>query len=117
VLSIGPTAAMHFKRGKTRLAMHRFDRPQGSYANISNLNVPPFGGEDFQNQPDHAGTHGFLSRKLPACSIVRPTGTKGAAMEPLSFSPPWDSSWPVEGVLRIMTDLAEDADEARRDVE
>jgi hypothetical protein len=45
-----------------------------------NLNAAPFGGEDFQTNLIMPEPTAFLSRKLPACSIIRPTATKGAAM-------------------------------------
>jgi len=44
------------------------------------LNSPPFGGEDFQTNLIMPEPTIFLSRKLPVCSIVRPTATAGAAM-------------------------------------
>jgi hypothetical protein len=44
------------------------------------LNTPPLGGEDFQTNLIMPEPTAFLSRKLPACSIIRPTATKGAAM-------------------------------------
>jgi len=43
------------------------------------LNVPPFGGEDFQTNLIMPEPTFFLSKKFPACSIIRPTSTKGAA--------------------------------------
>jgi len=44
------------------------------------LNAPPFGGEEFSTSLVMPEPCPFLSRKLPPCSIVRPTNTKGAAM-------------------------------------
>ena len=79
------------------------------------LNSSPFGGEDFQTNLIMPEPTKFLSKKLPACSIVRPTATKGAAMGALKFltemglfigqSPKF---------FELMRDLAEDADDARR---
>ncbi len=57
----------------------------------------------------------FLSRSLPVCSIVRPTGTKGAAVGAAMFLTDM-------GLFRgqsprffaVLRDLAEDAEDARR---
>jgi hypothetical protein len=48
------------------------------------LNSPPFGGEDFQTNLIMPEPTAFLSRKLPAVSIIRPTKTNGAAMGALN---------------------------------
>jgi hypothetical protein len=79
------------------------------------LNSPPFGGEDFQTNLIMPEPCRFLSRKLPVCSIIRPTETKGAAMAAVKFltdmglfigqSPQF---------FAFLRDLAEDADEATR---
>jgi hypothetical protein len=45
----------------------------------------PLGGEEFQTNLIMPEPTIFLSRKLPTCSIVRPTATKGAAMGALKF--------------------------------
>ena len=47
---------------------------------FDDLNSPPFGGEDFQTNLIMPEPTAFLNRKLPACSIIRPTKTNGAAM-------------------------------------
>ncbi len=56
-----------------------------------------------------------MSRKLPPCSIIRPTETRGIAMNVVNFltamglfmgQPP--------AFFEYLGDLAEDADEARR---
>jgi hypothetical protein len=79
-------------------------------------NAPPFGGEDFQTNLIMPEPTIFLSRSLPVCSIVRPTGTTGAAMAAATFltnmglfrgqSPTF---------LALLRDLAEDADDAKRE--
>ena len=80
-----------------------------------NLNSPPFGGEDFQTNLIMPEPCPFLSRKLPVCSVIRPTETKGIAMGVVNFltamglfvgQPPT--------FFELLRDLAEDADEARR---
>jgi len=58
----------------------------------------------------------FLSRKFPACSIIRPTRTKGAAMGALT-------ALTADGLFigqnpqffSLLQDLAADADAARRE--
>ena len=49
------------------------------------LNAAPFGGEQFQTQFDCAVACPFLSRKLPRCSIIRPTATNGIATGVVNF--------------------------------
>ena len=49
------------------------------------LNSPPFGGEDFQTNLIMPEPCPFLSRRLPLCSIIRPTKTNGIAMGVVKF--------------------------------
>ena len=80
------------------------------------LNAPPFGGEDFQTNLIMPEPTVFLSKKFPAVSIIRPTATKGAAMGALK-------ALTADGLFigqspaffQLLRDLAEDADEARRE--
>jgi len=80
------------------------------------LNSPPFGGEDFQTNLIMPEPTTFLSRTLPACSIIRPTETTGAATAALA-------SLTADGLFigqpptffQFMRDLAESADAARRE--
>ena len=70
---------------------------------------------EFQTNPIMPEPIIFLGQKLPTCSIVRPTATKGAAMGVVKFLTTMGlfighSSAFVE----LMRDLAEDADDARR---
>jgi hypothetical protein len=60
------------------------DPVTGVHVTFPNLNAPPFGGEDFQTNLIMPEPTAFLSRKLPACSIIRPTQTTGAAMGALN---------------------------------
>jgi hypothetical protein len=57
----------------------------------------------------------FLSRKFPPVSIIRPTETKGAAMGALKFLTD-DGLFrgQSEAFFDFMTDLARQADAARR---
>jgi hypothetical protein len=56
----------------------------GVEVTFPNLNSPSFGGEDFQTNLIMPEPTAFISRQLPACSIICPTATKGAAMGALA---------------------------------
>jgi Ferritin-like domain len=119
VLSIGPTEAMHFQTWEDKAGnAPPLTDPQDSTLVFPDLNAPPFGGEDFQTNLIMPEPTIFLRRGLPACSIVRPTATKGAAMGAVRFLA---ASGLFIGQSRtffeVLTDLAEDADEARRGFE
>jgi hypothetical protein len=79
LLSIGPTEAMHFQtwHDKAGNAPPLTDPTNG--LEFPNLNVPPFGGEQFQTNLIMPEPTIFLKKSLPIVSIVRPTDTKGAA--------------------------------------
>jgi len=81
VLSIGPTEAMHFQTWEDKAGnAPALTDPTDPSLVFPNLNAAPFGGEDFQTNLIMPEPTILLSRSLPACSIVRPTNTKGAAM-------------------------------------
>ena len=85
VLSIGGTEIAHFqtwqdKAGNAPPLTDVVDPVTGVKVTFPDLNSPPFGGEDFQTNLIMPEPTAFLSRKLPACSIIRPTATKRAAM-------------------------------------
>jgi hypothetical protein len=113
VLSIGGTEVMHFQTWQDKAG----NAPPLTDGDVvfPNLNAPPLGGEDFQTNLIMPEPTVFLSRHFPPCSIIRPTETKGAAMGALKFL---SSSNLFLGQSRAffayLTDLAEDADEARR---
>jgi hypothetical protein len=65
----------------------------------------------------------FLNRKFPPVSIIRPTETKGVAMGALNgliadglFIGHTSKSGKSDGFVEFLRDLAEDADEARREL-
>ena len=119
VLSIGPTETAHFQTWHDKAGnappLTAVDPVTGVSVTFPDLNSPPFGGEAFQTNLIMPEPCPFLSRKLPVCSIIRPTETKGAAKGALNFltamglfigqSPEF---------FAFLRDLAEDADEARR---
>jgi Ferritin-like domain len=119
VLSIGPTEAMHFQTWQDKagnaMPLTAVDPVTGVSVTFPDLNSPPFGGEDFQTNLIMPEATAFLSRKLPACSIVRPTGTDGAATGALNFLTAMGLFiGQSQAFFELMKDLAEDADEARR---
>src|SRR5713101_4050096 len=119
VLSIGPTEAMHFQTWQDKAGnAPALTDPKDPTLVFPNLNAPPFGGEDFQTNLIMPEPTLFLSKQLPACSIVRPTGAKGAAMGALKFLTAMGLFLgQSKEFFAFMIDLAEDADEARRDIE
>jgi len=89
VLSIGGTEIAHFqtwhdKAGNAPHLTDIVDPVTGVTVTFPDLNSPPFGGEDFQTNLIMPEPTAFLSRKLPAVSIIRPTKTNGAAMGALN---------------------------------
>ncbi len=117
VLSIGPTETQHFQTWQDTAgnAPPLTDPTNGLV--FPNLNVPPFGGEDFQTDLIMPEPCPFLSRRFPVCSIIRPTETRGAAMGALRAL---TANGLFIGQSRVffalLLDLAEDADEALRGV-
>ena len=116
LISIGPTETMHFQTwaDKAGNAPPLTDPTNG--LTFPNLNAPPFGGETFQTNLIMPEPCPFLSRKLPRCSIIRPTETKGVAMGALKFLTAMGLFiGQSENFFELLRDLAEDADEARRE--
>ena len=120
LISIGPTETMHFQtwadKAGNALQVSAVDPITGVSVTFPDLNSQPFGGETFQTNLVMPEPCPFLSRKLPRCSIIRPTETRGAAMAVVKFltamglfigqSPQF---------FQLMHDLAADADRARRE--
>jgi hypothetical protein len=114
VLSIGPTEAMHFQTWQDKAGnAPPLTDPKDTSLVFPNLNVP--GGEDFQTNLIMPEPTIFLSRSLPVCSIVRPTGTERAAMGAAKFLTDMGLfRGQSPAFFAFLRDLAEDADEARR---
>jgi hypothetical protein len=90
LLSIGPTETAHFMiwHDKAGSAVSSPLAPLTDPTNglmFPDLNSPPYGGEDFQTNLIMPEPCPFLSTSLPACSIIRPTNTAGAAMGAVTF--------------------------------
>jgi hypothetical protein len=119
LISIGPTETMHFQTWSDKAGnappLTAVDPVTGVSVTFPDLNSAPFGGEEFQTNLIMPEPCPFLNRKLPPCSIIRPTETKGIAKGVVKFltdmglfigqSPEF---------FAFLNDLAEDADEARR---
>ena len=120
LLSIGGTEICHFqtwhdKAGNAKVLANVIDPVTHVSVTFPDLNAPPFGGEDFQTNLIMPEPTVFLSRQFPACSIIRPTETKGAAMGAVQ-------ALTADGLFigqtaefkELLQDLAADADAARR---
>lgn len=122
VLSIGGTEIMHFqtwhdKAGNAPPLDSIVDPKTGVSVTFPDLNAPPFGGEDFQTNLIMPEPTVFLRRSLPACSIIRPTETRGAAMGALrALTGDGLFIGQSKAFFAYLRDLAEDADDARREI-
>ncbi len=115
LISIGPTETMHFQtwQDKAGNAPPLTDPTNGLV--FPDLNAPPFGTEDFQTNLIMPEPCPFISRKLPVCSVIRPTETNGAAMGALNFLMAMGLFiGQSSAFFALMRDLAEDADAAKR---
>jgi len=119
LISIGPTETMHFQTWQDKAGnappLTAVDPVTGVSVTFPDLNSSPFGGELFQTNLIMPEPCPFISRKLPPCSVIRPTETKGVAMGALKFLT--DMGLFIgqsAGFFALMRDLAEDADAARR---
>jgi hypothetical protein len=121
LLSIGGVEIAHFqtwqdKAGNAPPLKDVVDPVTGVKVTFPDLNSPPFGGENFQTNLIMPEPTAFLSKQLPACSIIRPTATKGAAMGAVKgLTADGLFIGQSEEFFEYLRDLAEDADEARRE--
>src|SRR5882672_11828111 len=120
LISIGPTETMHFQTWSDKAGnappLTAVDPVTKVSVTFPDLNSPPFGGPEFQTNLIMPEPCAFLNRKLPRCSVIRPTETKGIAMGVVNFltamglfigqSPDF---------FALLHDLAQDADHARRE--
>jgi len=90
LISIGPTETMHFQTWSDK-AGAAVSPPLAPLTDPTNglkfpdLTTPPLDGETFTPNLIMPEPCPFLSRKLPKCSVIRPTETRGAAMGALAF--------------------------------
>jgi hypothetical protein len=121
LLSIGPTETAHFQTWHDKAGnavndpLAPLTDPNDNTLVFPNLNITP-GGEDFQTNLIMPEPCPFLSRKFPVCSIIRPTATQGAAMGALrALTNDGLFVGQSREFFQLLRDLAEDADEAKRD--
>jgi hypothetical protein len=119
LISIGPTETMHFQtwsdKAGNALPLSATDPMTGVPVTFPDLNSAPFGGETFQTNLIMPEPCPFLSRKLPPCSIIRPTETKGIAKAVVNFLTAMGLfKGQSPAFFTLLNDLAKDADAARR---
>jgi Ferritin-like domain len=119
LISIGPTETMHFQTWSDKAGnappLTAVDPITKVPVTFPDLNSPPFGGEEFQTNLIMPEPCPFLSRKLPVCSIIRPTETKGIAMGVVKFL--MDMGLFIgqsPAFFNLLRNLAQEADAARR---
>ena len=125
LLSIGPTETSHFQtwHDKAGNAPNVTDPKTGlTFPNLNDPKATTTAADEFQTNLIMPEPTFFLSRKFPPVSIIRPTETKGVAMGALKGLTA-DGLFighvvngKSDGFLELLQELAEDADEARRDI-
>src|SRR5438876_10044330 len=120
LISIGPTETMHFQTWADKAGnappLTAKDPVTGVSVTFPDLNSAPFGGEDFQTNLIMPEPCPFLSRKLPPCSIIRPTETRGIATGAVKFLT--DMGLFIgqsPAFFALLNQLAQAADAARHD--
>ena len=123
LISIGPTETMHFQTWQDKAGnappKTAVDPVTGVSVTFPDLNAGPFpsgfGMEDFQTNLIMPEPCPFISSKLPRCSVIRPTETKGIAKGVVKFLTDMGLfAGQSPAFFALMNDLAEDADAARR---
>jgi hypothetical protein len=119
LISIGPTETMHFQTWSDKAGnappLTAVDPVTKVSVTFPDLNSPPFGGEEFQTNLIMPEPCPFLSRKLPVCSIIRPTETKGIAMNVVNFLTAMGLFiGQSPAFFNLLRNLAQEADAARR---
>lgn len=118
LLSIGPTETMHFQtwQDKAGNATPLTDVDPQTGAEVTFVDLTTNQPETLQANLIMPEPTFFLRRKFPKCSIIRPTETKGAAAGAVKaltndglFKGQQDQRF-----FDLLNDLAEDADDARR---
>jgi hypothetical protein len=118
LISIGPTETMHFQTWSDK-AGAAVSPPLAPLVDPTNgLTFPDLSAavETFTNNLIMPEPCPFLSRRLPKCSVIRPTETRGAAMGALAFLTKMGLfTGQSPKFFKAMHDLAVAADAARRD--
>jgi hypothetical protein len=122
LISIGPIETMHFQTWSDK-AGSAVSQPLAPLTDTTNglifpdLNSSPFGGQRFTTNLIMPEPCPFLSRKLPRCSIIRPTETRGIAMGAVGFLTAMGLFiGQSQEFFQQLRDLAADADAARREI-
>jgi hypothetical protein len=133
LLSIGPTETSHFQTWHDKAGNARqltdidkgFPGSTGAIVTFPNLNDPnatAAQADELQTNLIMPEPTFFLKKKFGPVSIIRPTETKGAAMAALNslindglFIGHTSKTGKSDGFIELLRDLAEDADEARRE--
>jgi hypothetical protein len=118
LLSIGPTETAHFQTWQDKagnaLALTDVDPMTGSTVTFNDLTTGQ--PESLQSNLIMPEPCPFLSRKFPKCSIIRPTATKGAAMGAVkALMADGLFTGQSHEFFEALRDLAEDADDAKRE--
>jgi hypothetical protein len=132
LLSIGPTETAHFQtwhdKAGNAVQLSNTDTglpgSTGATVTFPNLNgsTDPNVADEFQTNLIMPEPTIFLKRKFPPVSIIRPTETNGAAMGALQgliadgLFIGHVVNGKSDGFLELLQDLAEDADEAQREL-
>jgi hypothetical protein len=122
LLSIGPTETSHFQTWHDKAGNAVSDPlapltdPNNPQLVFPNLNIAPFGGEDFQTNLIMPEPCPFLSPKFPAVSIIRPTSDQegGAVATVNAFIKDGLFIGQSNEFFELLADLAHDADNASR---
>ena len=115
LISIGPTETMHFQTWSDLAgdAPPLTDPTNG--LTFPDLNAPPFDSETFNTNLIMPEPCPFLSRRLPRCSVIRPTETQGIAKGVVKFLTAMGLFiGQSPAFFELLADLAEDADQAQR---
>jgi hypothetical protein len=120
LLSIGGVEIAHFQTWQDKAGnapvLDAVDPVTGAKVSFPDLNSAPLGGEDFQTNLIMPEPTVFISRHLPACSIIRPTATKKAAMGALAnLSADGLFIGQSPAFFEFMRELAANADAAQRE--
>ena len=120
LLSIGGTEIMHFQTWQDKAGnapdTTDTDPVTGVKVVFDLKSAARFGTEDFQSNLIMPEPTVFLNKNLPACSIIRPTETRGAAMGALkALTQDGLFIGQSKHFFALLSDLAEDADAARRE--
>ena len=119
LISIGPTETMHFQTWQDKagnaIPLTAIDPITGVTVTFNDLTNPAVG-QDLQANLIMPEPCPFISPNLPRCSVIRPTKTEGIAKGVVKFLTDMGLfKGQSAAFFAFMNDLAEDADEARRE--